>query len=113
MVVKLHGWDADHAKAVAQASLSALKQLIMSDKKLPGNSHRIIGNSMHDIHLVQNLKIDIATEGWKITSSDFLALYIEGKKSLYIRLGCRGDWPDIKPPGWDPSTGDEASASSS
>lgn len=27
-----------------------------------------------------------------------------GKKSLYIRLGCRGDWPNINPPGWDPST---------
>ena len=36
VVVKLHGWDADHAKSVAQASLSALKQLILSDKKLPG-----------------------------------------------------------------------------
>ncbi|RVX14315.1 putative inactive shikimate kinase like 2, chloroplastic [Vitis vinifera] len=68
VVVKLHGWDADHAKTVAQASLSALKQLIMSDKKLPG------------------------------------------KKSLYIRLGCRGDWPDIKPPGWDPLTGAEVPA---
>ncbi|XWS62203.1 hypothetical protein CRYUN_Cryun07bG0190700 [Craigia yunnanensis] len=62
VVVKLQGWDSDHAKSVAQASLSALKQLILSDKKLPG------------------------------------------KKSLYIRLGCRGDWPNIKPPGWDPST---------
>ncbi|XP_020574572.1 probable inactive shikimate kinase like 2, chloroplastic [Phalaenopsis equestris] len=30
---------------------------------------------------------------------------ITGKKSLYIRLGCRGDWPNIKPPGWDPSSG--------
>ncbi|TXG54200.1 hypothetical protein EZV62_019456 [Acer yangbiense] len=69
VVVKLHGWDADHAKSVAQASLSALKQLILTDKKLPG------------------------------------------KKSLYIRLGCRGDWPDIKPPGWDPSTGADASRS--
>lgn len=34
----------------------------------------------------------------------------EGKKSLYIRLGCRGDWPDIKPPGWDPSTSLDASS---
>lgn len=63
VVVKLGGWDADCSKRVAQASLSALKRLIMSDKKLPG------------------------------------------KKGLYIRLGCRGDWPNIKPPGWDPSTG--------
>ncbi|KAK4261480.1 hypothetical protein QN277_004471 [Acacia crassicarpa] len=62
VVVKLQGWDPAHAKSVAQACLSALKQLILSDKKLPG------------------------------------------KKSLYIRLGCRGDWPNIKPPGWDPST---------
>ncbi|XP_021857018.1 probable inactive shikimate kinase like 2, chloroplastic isoform X2 [Spinacia oleracea] len=62
VVVKFDSWDACHAKAVAQASLSALKQLILSDKKLPG------------------------------------------KKSLYIRLGCRGDWPNINPPGWDPST---------
>ncbi|KAJ4728586.1 Shikimate kinase [Melia azedarach] len=69
VVVKLQGWDVDHAKSVAQASLSALKQLILSDKKLPG------------------------------------------KKSLYIRLGCRGDWPNIKPPGWDPSTGADASPS--
>lgn len=36
VVVKIQGWDADHAKSVAQASLSALKQLILSDKKLPG-----------------------------------------------------------------------------
>lgn len=61
VVIKLQGWDPDHAKSVAQASLSALKRLILSDKELPG------------------------------------------KKSLYIRLGCRGDWPDIKPPGYDPS----------
>ncbi|XP_019427225.1 PREDICTED: probable inactive shikimate kinase like 2, chloroplastic [Lupinus angustifolius] len=60
VVVKLQGWDSAYAKNVAQACLSALKQLILSDKKLPG------------------------------------------KKSLYIRLGCRGDWPNIKPPGWDP-----------
>ncbi|KAK9275225.1 hypothetical protein L1049_022487 [Liquidambar formosana] len=69
VVVKLQGWHADHTKTVAQASLSALKQLIQSDKKLPG------------------------------------------KKSLYIRLGCRGDWPNIKPPGWDPSTGADVSPS--
>ncbi|RZB93063.1 probable inactive shikimate kinase like 2, chloroplastic [Glycine soja] len=64
VVVKLPGWDPAYAKNVAQACLSALKQLIQSDKKLPG------------------------------------------KKSLYIRLGCRGDWPNIKPPGWDPSSED-------
>ncbi|KVH90216.1 probable inactive shikimate kinase like 2, chloroplastic [Cynara cardunculus var. scolymus] len=63
VVVKLSGWDSDYSKTVAQATLSALKQLILSDKKLPG------------------------------------------KKGLYIRLGCRGDWPNIKPPGWDPATG--------
>ncbi|KAL7166801.1 hypothetical protein ACSBR2_037471 [Camellia fascicularis] len=67
VVVKLGGWDPDYAKSVAQASLSALKQLILSDKNLPG------------------------------------------KKSLYIRLGCRGDWPNIKPPGWDSSTGGDIS----
>ncbi|CAM6050586.1 unnamed protein product, partial [Sphagnum compactum] len=27
---------------------------------------------------------------------------LPGKKSLYLRLGCRGDWPNIMPPGWDP-----------
>ncbi|XP_008238176.1 PREDICTED: probable inactive shikimate kinase like 2, chloroplastic [Prunus mume] len=69
VVVKLHGWDTDHTKSVAEGCLSALKQLILSDKKLPG------------------------------------------KKSLYIRLGCRGDWPNIKPPGWDPSAGDDVSPS--
>lgn len=62
VVVKLQGWDDAHSKAVAQAALSALKQLILSDKNLPD------------------------------------------KKSLYIRLGCRGDWPNIKPPGWDPAS---------
>lgn len=61
VVVKLGGWDAEHSKVVAQACLSALKQLILSDKQ------------------------------------------ITGKKSLYVRAGCRGDWPNIKPPGWDPS----------
>ncbi|KAL3817908.1 hypothetical protein ACJIZ3_003813 [Penstemon smallii] len=63
VVVKLGGWDVTYSKTVAQASLSALKRLILSDKDLPG------------------------------------------KKSLYIRLGCRGDWPNIKPPGSDPSNG--------
>ncbi|GMH45433.1 hypothetical protein BSKO_13390 [Bryopsis sp. KO-2023] len=24
------------------------------------------------------------------------------KKALYVRLGCRGDWPDMKPPDWAP-----------
>ncbi|KAI5438110.1 probable inactive shikimate kinase like 2, chloroplastic [Lathyrus oleraceus] len=62
VVVKLQGWDPTYAKSVAEGCLRALKQLILSDKKLPG------------------------------------------KKGLYIRLGCRGDWPDIKPPGWDPSS---------
>ncbi|XP_022923578.1 probable inactive shikimate kinase like 2, chloroplastic [Cucurbita moschata] len=62
VVVKLQGWDDAHSKAVAQAALSALKQLVLSDKNLPD------------------------------------------KKSLYIRLGCRGDWPNIKPPGWDPAS---------
>ncbi|EXB66503.1 hypothetical protein L484_017740 [Morus notabilis] len=70
VVIKFLGWDADHAQSLAQASLSALKQLILSDKKLPG------------------------------------------KKSLYIRLGCRSDWPNIKPPGWDPSAGDDVDISS-
>jgi hypothetical protein len=36
VVVKLQGWDTDHTKSVAQASLSALKKLVLSDKKLPG-----------------------------------------------------------------------------
>lgn len=36
VVVKLQGWDNAHSKAVAQAALSALKQLILSDKNLPG-----------------------------------------------------------------------------
>ncbi|KAI4311551.1 hypothetical protein MLD38_036437 [Melastoma candidum] len=65
VVIKLQGWDADHSKSVAQASLRALKQLVLSDKDLPS------------------------------------------KKTLYIRLGCRGDWPNIKPPGWDPTSADD------
>lgn len=64
VIVKIGGWDATYSKIVAQSALSALKRLILADKKLPG------------------------------------------KKGLYIRLGCRGDWPDIKPPGWDPSATD-------
>lgn len=27
---------------------------------------------------------------------------LAGKKSLYLRLGARGDWPNLMPPGWDP-----------
>lgn len=34
---------------------------------------------------------------------------LAGKKSLYVRLGCRGDWPNIAPPGWDPSGGTSTS----
>ncbi|XP_050219748.1 probable inactive shikimate kinase like 2, chloroplastic [Mercurialis annua] len=66
VAVKIEGWSADNVKSAAQASLSALKQLILSDKKLTD------------------------------------------KKRLYIRLGCRGDWPNIEPPGWDPSAEGEA-----
>lgn len=32
------------------------------------------------------------------------------KKSLYVRLGCRGDWPNIMPPGWDPAGGESKTA---
>ncbi|CAA6667038.1 unnamed protein product [Spirodela intermedia] len=66
LVIKFAGWEPGCGQPIAQASLSALKQLILSDKQLPE------------------------------------------KKSLYIRLGCRGDWPNIKPPGWDPSSGADA-----
>lgn len=38
VVVKLQGWDDAHSKVVAQAALSALKQLILSDKSLPGTN---------------------------------------------------------------------------
>ena len=31
---------------------------------------------------------------------------LPGKKSLYIRVGCRGDWPNLQPPGWNPSEKD-------
>ncbi|KAL3656110.1 putative inactive shikimate kinase like 2, chloroplastic [Castilleja foliolosa] len=61
VIVKLAGWDPTYSKTVAQASLRALKRLVLSDKDLTG------------------------------------------RKSLYVRLGCRGDWPDIKPPGSGPS----------
>lgn len=36
VVVKLAGWDPTYSKPVAQAALSALKQLILSDKNLTG-----------------------------------------------------------------------------
>ncbi|EPS69151.1 shikimate kinase-like protein, partial [Genlisea aurea] len=53
-VVKIGGvWDSKYSKAVAKASLSALKRLLLSDK------------------------------------------HLTGRKSLYVRLGCRGDWPEI------------------
>ncbi|THU44987.1 hypothetical protein C4D60_Mb02t13140 [Musa balbisiana] len=71
IVMKLGGWEPDQSRVVAQACLSALKQLTLSDKQLTGCN-------------------------W---------IHLTGKKSLYVRLGCRGDWPDIKPPGWDPSSG--------
>ena len=32
------------------------------------------------------------------------------RKALYIKLGCRGDWPTIMPPDWNPDEeGDEPS----
>ncbi|GAB4834779.1 Probable inactive shikimate kinase like 2, chloroplastic [Ancistrocladus abbreviatus] len=42
VVVKFGGWDDANAKPVAQASLSAPKQLILFDKKLPENKSSII-----------------------------------------------------------------------
>ena len=47
VVVKLSGWDSDYSKAVAQGALSALKQLILSDKKLPGVYLMRIFNYIH------------------------------------------------------------------
>ncbi|XP_031501943.1 probable inactive shikimate kinase like 2, chloroplastic [Nymphaea colorata] len=68
VIVRLEQWDSNLSQIAAQACLSALKRLILSDKQLPG------------------------------------------KKSLYIRLGCRGDWPNIEPPGYDPSKAVEESS---
>ena len=55
MVVKLQGWDPAYAKSVAQACLSALKQLILSDKKLPGTYadlfvHSMLSGRSNDYH---------------------------------------------------------------
>lgn len=25
-----------------------------------------------------------------------------GKKALYMKMGCRGDWPFMQPPEWNP-----------
>lgn len=44
------------------------------------------------------------------TLFNILFSFVAGKKSLYVRLGCRGDWPDIKPPGWDPSASPDVSS---
>ncbi|KAJ8451410.1 hypothetical protein Cgig2_017801 [Carnegiea gigantea] len=90
VVVKFGAWDANHAKDVAQASLSALKQLILSDKKLPGSVSARLSFSYGYV-------------------CGLIPANLECKKSLYVRLGCRGDWPNIKPPGWDPSSGTDAS----
>eukprot|EP00897_Mesotaenium_endlicherianum_P000976 jgi/Mesen1/1087/ME000123S00258 len=53
-------WPESATEAAVEAALKAIKRLIDSQPKLPGN------------------------------------------KSLYVKLGCRGDWPDIQPPGWAP-----------
>lgn len=37
VVVKLAGWDKNHAQEVALGCLRALKQLILSDKQLAGD----------------------------------------------------------------------------
>ena len=187
VVVKLQGWDPAYAKSVAQACLSALKQLIQSDKKLPGNC--LVGSMLscwfnpfisRFISVIKIFRVDghfnisdlwtatpdncfssrlgcyfmgikweglkwgvhqvneysylegskkkmevkndwggiLQVERWNfrlkmgklehfILAHDWLHLcHLSGKKSLYIRLGCRGDWPNIKPPGWDPSSED-------
>lgn len=52
VVVKLQGWDTDHAKNVAQGSLSALKQLVLSDKKLAGTHLAIYNISIFHVYTV-------------------------------------------------------------
>jgi hypothetical protein len=42
---------------------------------------------------------------WFVQTPNHSSYFVTGKKSLYLRLGCRGDWPNIMPPGWDPATG--------
>ncbi|ERN15548.1 hypothetical protein AMTR_s00048p00123660 [Amborella trichopoda] len=44
VVVKLGGWEPEHARLAAQACLSALKQLILTDKKLPGSNISFLMN---------------------------------------------------------------------
>ncbi|KAK6119506.1 hypothetical protein DH2020_046748 [Rehmannia glutinosa] len=95
VVVKLGGWDATYSKVVAQASLGALKRLLFARKS------------------EVNGGCDTSSFSSSITSLLLRFTLFEGKKSLYIRLGCRGDWPDIKPPGWDPSTGADVSTAPS
>lgn len=34
------------------------------------------------------------------------------RKQLYVRLGCRGDWPVLAAPGWVPPTGTAAAPGS-
>ena len=30
---------------------------------------------------------------------------LPGKKGFYVKMGCRGDWPTLQPPGWDGTEG--------
>lgn len=62
VVVKLGGsWDPDYSKSVAQATLSALKQLILSDKKLPGAYFMLI--LYNSINISDQSSILIRTNG--------------------------------------------------
>ena len=40
----------------------------------------------------------------------FFCFLDAGKKALYVKLGCRGDWPEIMPPGWAPPLPDGRAA---
>ncbi|KAF6983944.1 hypothetical protein CFC21_002025 [Triticum aestivum] len=111
VVVKLGGWDPEYTRAVAQGCLVALKQLTLADKKLAeqGNCNSIIlncnfANSAPGVVEQSDTKQNSALHSISICKKIDISVGMAGKKSLYIRLGCRGDWPNIEPPGWDPQS---------
>ena len=75
-----------------------------------------------DAHLVLSAKtVDSEDDAEAIAANAMRAIaamvegdpQLTGKKGFYVKMGCRGDWPNIQPPGWDgteegktdPSTG--------
>lgn len=80
LVVKFAGWEPGCGQPIAQASLSALKQLILSDKQLPGTPERLLLPSLrckNNLFKKTQLSIFYFTQLYACGYTEFTSLFVD------------------------------------